>query len=113
MKPSWGPAPSATTWIGPAPDFAPGVYYPVDNAPVALAVGNGGASNLGAITIVENGQFVAGRNGVGTDGGDVNGDGIPDVVTINTGVIVRNLTGRSLTVRASVPTPHSCRTGRR
>jgi len=76
--------------------------YQVDNVPVALTVGNGGASNDGAITIVEAGKIVAGRNGVGTNGGDINGDGIPDVVTVNIGNVVANLTGRSITVARGV-----------
>jgi hypothetical protein len=92
------PTGAATHSPGPYPDLAPGVYYQTDNAPVALTIGNGGDDNLGAITVIENGQFVAGRNGVGTNGGDMNGDGIPDVVTVNTGVIVNNLTGRSISV---------------
>jgi hypothetical protein len=87
---------------GGAPSFAPAALYPVDNAPVALTVGNGGATNQGAITVVENGTIVNGRNGVGTNGGDINSDGIPDVLTVNIGVVVANRTGRSVTVARGV-----------
>jgi hypothetical protein len=78
--------------------------FQVDNAPLALTVGNGGATNLGAITVFENNVHVQGRNGVGTNGGDINGDGIPDVVTANLGLLGSNFTGLSFTVASGTGT---------